>query len=227
MGAETCGICGATGFSIDEHDNLFCSSCKATGTRGLDGEDYWEPGESWTDDELDGHHGFGEAEEGEGEGEQHHIGEDDEYVEHDDDVQAPGAEGDGDDEEEGEGNPDEGDGGDEEFDIEIEARDYYQGSDNEDGFPDPVSIVVDGCGKLLPAVRWLRDLTSMRDGKPIGLEEAKGAMTAVVKENKRIEVKDVPSEAASLVLTAASFANVLAREYTPKQEENGNGDGGK
>jgi hypothetical protein len=204
MADVKCGICGAGG-SIDDFDNLYCGTCKATGTRGIDGADYWEPDETWTDDGMEGEHK--RAKHRGGEAEDHP----DEELED---------EGDGDDENEDDGDENEGqgEGSEDDFDIVFEARDYQHDSDNQDAFADPISIVVDGVGKLLPAVRWLRDLTSLRDGKPIGLEEAKAAMVAVAKEDKRIEVKDVPAEASNLVLSAATFANVLAREHTPKEE---------
>lgn len=195
----TCGVCGASA-AIDDFDNLFCGSCKATGTRGIDGADYWEPDETWTDDGMEGEHKMGQRGK-EGEGREEEI-EDEAQDEPDEEDEAEGGSED-----------DESD-----FEIVFEARDYEHDGENQDGFPDPISIVVDGVGKLLPAVRWLRDLTSLRDGRPIGLEEAKAAMMAVAKEDKRIEVKDVPAEASNLVLTAANFANVLAREHAPKEE---------
>lgn len=213
-----CGICGSTAVTRDSFDNLSCNGCRATGTVGLDGENYWEPDESWTGEELDGHHGFGQHDNGEeGDGNGQSMGENDEDL-GEIEEEAPSY-GDGDDEDDGEGAEGEGD-----FEIVFEARDYEHESEGQDGFPDPVSIVVDGVGKLLPAVRWLRDITSLRDGKPIGLDEARDAITAVAKENKRIEVKDVPAEASNIVLTAATFANVVAREYTPPAPEEAEGE---
>jgi len=203
--AATCGICGAGGISVDDFDNLYCGSCKATGTRDLHGTDYWEPDESFTEDGFEGDHGYG----GQRQGDEDQAEDQQEYGEGD----QPEDEGDGEDEGEGQ-QPEDGD-----FEIVFEARDYQHDGENQDGFPDPVSIVVDSVGKLLPAVRWLRDLTSMRDGQPIGLDESRDAITAVAKNDKRIEVKDVPQEAANIILTAASFAGVNAREYTPPTEE--------
>lgn len=205
MSADKCGICGASGISIDDFDNLSCPNCKATGTRDVQGNDFWEPDESFTEDGFEGDHGRGGQIQG-----------DEDQAEED---QQDDGEGDEQDEDQDEGDEDEGEGGEGDFEIVFEARDYEHDGENQDGFPDPVSIVVDGVGKLLPAVRWLRDLTSMRDGKPIGLEEARDAITAVAKDDKRIEVKDVPSEAANIVLTASAFAGVAAREYTPPTPE--------
>lgn len=212
-----CGICHSTAVTRDKYDNLSCAGCRATGTVGLDGENYWEPDEAWTGEELDGHHGYGQHDnDNEGNGSGQSIGENDEDLgEIEEDAPSYG-DGEGDDEGDGEG---EGEPKDGDFEIVFESRDYEHESEGQDGFPDPVSIVVDGVGKLLPAVRWLRDITSLRDGKPIGLEEARDAITAVAKENKRIEVKDVPAEASNIVLTAATFSNVVAREFTPPTPE--------
>lgn len=213
MTSVTCGVCGA-GASLDSFDNLTCNSCKATGTRSIDGSDFWEPSENWSKEGMEGEHKYGGQ-----------NGNDEEYDGAEDEVEVGEADedSDGDGDGEDEGQP-EGD-----FEIVFEARDYEHDGENQDAFPDPISIVVDGVGKLLPAVRWLRDLTSLRDGKPIGLDEAKAAMVAVAKEDKRIEVKDVPAEASNLVLTAANFANVLAREHhpNPPEEEGQNKDEAK
>lgn len=211
MSVIKCGICGSKGASLDDFDNLFCGTCKATGSRGLDGADYWEPDESWTGDELDGHHGIDKNQEGDGDGGSEGR-EDDEEVEGEDEGEGRESES------EGDGEPDDGQT-DDDFEIVFEARDYQHESEGQDGFPDPVSIVVDSVGKLLPAIRWLRDITSLRDGKPIGLDEAREAITAVAKDNKRIEVKDVPQQSSNIVLTAATFANVVAREFTPPTPE--------
>jgi hypothetical protein len=218
MSKNNCGICGAAGISVDDFDNLFCGGCKATGTVGLDGAHYWEPDESWDDEGMEGEHRHG----GKREGDEDQSDESGEYGEGEEED-----EGEGEGEDEGEGDEDEDDNsenyqegdGEGDFEIVFESRDYEHDGENQDGFPDPVSIVVDGIGKLLPAVRWLRDLTSMRDGRPIGLEEARDAITAVAKEDKRIEVKDVPSEASNIVMAAATFAGVAAREYTPPTPE--------
>lgn len=203
MASVTCGIC-KNAASIDDFDNLYCGTCKATGTRSIDGADYWEPDETWTDDGMEGEHKLGNQQGGEGEGEQEQVGVGEDEAEDEGDDEAPA----------------EADEGEEGFEIVFEARDYEHDGEDQDGFPDPISIVVDGVGKLLPGVRWLRDLTALRDGKPIGLDEAKVAMVAVAKEDKRIEVKDVPAHAANLILTAAGFANVLAREHHPEAEKN-------